>query len=192
MQVTETSATGLKRELKVVIGQVELGERFQSRLDEVKDQVQLKGFRKGKVPVSHLKKLFGRSVMAEVVEKTIDESSRKAISDRNERPAHRPTIDFGENQQAGMEKVLTGEGDLSYTLAFEVLPNITVTDLTGLKLEREVADVADEAVEKALADLQNASIRYEAEEGRAAAMGDRVTVDYVGRVDGAEFEGGRS
>jgi trigger factor len=192
MQVTETSATGLKRELKVVIGQGELGERFQSRLDEVKDQVQLKGFRKGKVPVSHLKKLFGRSVMAEVVQKTIDETSRKAIADRNERPAHQPSIDFGENDQEGMEKVLTGEGDLAYTLSFEVLPNITVTDLTALKLEKEVADVADEAVEKALADLQSASTRYEAEEGRQAAMGDRITVDYLGRIDGAEFEGGKA
>jgi trigger factor len=192
MQVTETSATGLKRELKVVIGQVELGERFQERLDEVKDTVQLKGFRRGKVPVAHLRKLFGRSVMAEVVQKAIDETSRRAISDRNERPAHQPTIDFGENNQDGMEKVLSGEGDLSYTLSFEVLPNITVTDLSALKLEREVAEVADAAVEKALADLQNASIRYEAEEDRAAAMGDRVTVDYVGRVDGAEFEGGRA
>jgi trigger factor len=192
MQVTETSATGLKRELKVVIGQGELGERFQSRLDEVKDQVQLKGFRKGKVPVAHLKKLFGRSVMAEVVQKTIDETSRQAISDRNERPAHQPTIDFGENDQDGMEKVLTGERDLSYTLSFEVLPNITVTDLTTLKLEKEVADVADEAVEKALADLQNASTRYEAEADRPAAMGDRITVDYAGRVDGAEFEGGQA
>jgi trigger factor len=192
MQVTETSATGLKRELKVVIDQGELGERFQSRLDEVKDQVQIKGFRKGKVPVSHLKKLFGRSVMAEVVEKTIDETSRKAISDRNERPAHQPAIDFGTNDKEEMEKVLNGQGDLSYTLSFEVLPNITVTDLTTLRLEKDVADVADEAVEKALADLQNASIRYEAEEGREAAMGDRVTVDYVGRVDGAEFEGGQA
>jgi trigger factor len=73
MQVTETSSTGLKRELKVVIEQDELGQRFASRLDEVKDQVQLKGFRKGKVPLAHLKKLYGRSVMAEVLEKTVEE-----------------------------------------------------------------------------------------------------------------------
>jgi trigger factor len=192
MQVTETSATGLKRELKVVIGQGELGERFQSRLDEVKDEVQLKGFRKGKVPVAHLKKLFGRSVMAEVVQKAIDETSRKAISDRNERPAHQPTIDFGESDKNEMEKVLAGQGDLSYTLPFEVLPTITVTDLTALKLEKEVAEVADAVVEKALADLLNASLRYEAEESRQAVMGDRVTADYVGRVEGAEFEGGRA
>ena len=190
MQVTETSTAGLKRELKVVIGQGELGERFQSRLDEVKDQVQLKGFRKGKVPVSHLKKLFGRSMMAEVVQKAVEETSRQAISDRNERPAHQPTIDFGSNETEEMEKVLAGQGDLAYTLSFEVLPSITVTDLTAVKLEREVADVADDAVEKALTDLLQASTRYEEETDRPAAMGDQLTVDYVGRIGGEAFEGG--
>jgi len=189
MQVTETSAAGLKRELKVVVGQGELGERFQSRLDEVKDTVQLKGFRKGKVPVSHLKKLFGRSMMAEVVQQAVEENSRKAISDRNERPAHQPSIGFGEDKDE-MEKVLTGQGDLAFTLSFEILPDFTVADLTGLKLEREVAEVADEAVDKALADLLQASIRYEVEADRAAAMGDQLTVDYVGRVGGEAFEGG--
>jgi trigger factor len=191
MQVTETSTSGLKRELKVVIGQGELGERFQSRIDEVKDTVQLKGFRKGKVPVAHLKKLFGRSLMAEVVQQTLEETSRKAISDRNERPAHQPTIGFGDNEDE-MERVLAGQGDLAYTLSFEVLPSITITDLSALKLEREVADVSDEAVDKALADLQQASTKYEVEDGRSATMGDRLTVGYVGRVAGEEFEGGRA
>ena len=189
MQVTETSTAGLKRELKVVIGQGELGERFQSRLDEVKDTVQLKGFRKGKVPVSHLKKLFGRSMMAEVVQQAVEENSRKAISDRKERPAHQPTIGFGEDKDE-MEKVLSGQGDLAFTLSFEILPDIAVADLTTLKLEREVAEVSDEAVEKALADLLQASTKYEVEADRPAAMGDRLTVDYVGRVDGEAFEGG--
>ncbi len=189
MQVTETSTTGLKRELKVVIGQGELGERYQSRIDEVKDQVQLKGFRKGRVPISHIKKLFGRSVMAEVVQQAIDETSRRAISDRNERPAHQPTIGFGEDRDE-MDRVLTGEGDLAYTLSFEILPEITVTDLSALPLEREIAEVSDEAVDKAVADLVERAVRYEAEADRAAAMGDRLTMHYVGRVDGKEFDGG--
>src|SRR5262245_60195853 len=162
MQVTETSSTGLKRELKVVIGQGELGQRFESRIDEVKDQVQLKGFRKGKVPLSHIKKLFGRSVMAEVVQQAIDETSRKAISERNERPAHQPTIGFGDNREE-MDRVLTGESDLAYTLSFEILPKIEITDLSALPLEREIAEVSDEAVDKAVADLVERGIRYEAE-----------------------------
>jgi trigger factor len=189
MEVTETSSTGLKRELKVVIGQGELGQLFQTRIDEVKDQVQLKGFRKGKVPVAHIKKLFGRSVMAEVVQQAVEDTSRKAISDRNERPAHQPTIGFGENKEE-MERVLAGQGDLAYTLSFEILPTITVADFSALKLEREVAEVSEEAVDKAVADLVERSVRYEVEEDRAAADGDRLTVDYVGRVGGQEFEGG--
>jgi trigger factor len=192
MQVTETSATGLKRELKVVIGQGELGERFQSRIDEVKDQVQLKGFRKGKVPAAHIKKLYGRSVMAEVVQQSIEESTRKAIEERNERPAHQPTIGFGDDNKEAMEKVLAGESDLAYTLSFEIMPEVKVTDLAALKLEREIAEVSDEAVEKALADLLKASTKYEAEPDRQAAMGDRIIVSYVGRIDGKEFEGGRA
>ena len=88
MQVSETSSTGLKLELKVVIGQVELTERFSTRLDEFRDQVQLKGFRKGKVPVAHIKKLYGRSVMAEVLQQTVEETSRKALEERKERAAN--------------------------------------------------------------------------------------------------------
>ena len=77
MQISEASVTGLKRELKVVIGQGELTQRFTTRLDEFKDQVQLKGFRKGKVPVAHIKKLYGRSVMAEVLQQAVEETSRR-------------------------------------------------------------------------------------------------------------------
>ena len=123
MQVTETSSSGLKRELKVIIEQGELGERFASRLDEVKDQVQLKGFRKGKVPLAHIKKLYGRSLMAEVLEKTVEETSRKALSDRNERPAHQPAINLTEDKEE-IERVLEGKSDLAFTMAFEVLPQI--------------------------------------------------------------------
>ncbi|MBX9589479.1 MAG: trigger factor [Hyphomonadaceae bacterium] len=190
MQVTETSSSGLKRELKVVVGQSELSERFTSRIDEVQGQIQLKGFRKGKVPIAHIKKLYGRSVMAEVVQQAVEETSRKAVQDRNERPAHQPNIDFTEDKEE-IERVLAGQGDLAYTMSFEILPNILVTDLSQLKLEREVADVADEAVEKAVADLVERSIKYEAEAERAAGKGDRLTIGFVGRIDGVEFEGGK-
>jgi trigger factor len=190
MQVTETSSNGLKRELKVIIEQGELGQRFASRLDEVKDQVQLKGFRKGKVPLAHLKKLYGRSLMAEVLEKTVEETSRKALSDRNERPAHQPSINLSEDKEE-IERVLEGKSDLAFTMAFEVLPQIAITDLTALKLEREVADVSEEAVDKALADLSERATRYEVEADRAAGDGDRMTIDFVGSIDGAEFEGGK-
>ncbi len=190
MQVTETSSTGLKRELKVVVGQGELSERFTSRIDEVKDQVQIKGFRKGKVPISHIKKLYGRSLMAEVVQQAVDESSRKAVTDRNERPAHQPNIQFTEDKDE-IERVIAGQGDLAYTMSFEVLPSFEITDLSTLKLEKEVAEVSEEAVDKAVNDLVERSVTHEAEAGRAAGKGDRLTIDFVGRIDGQEFEGGK-
>jgi trigger factor len=190
MQVTETSSSGLKRELKVVVAQAELGERFATRLDEVKDRIQIKGFRKGKVPLAHIKKLYGRSVMAEVVQQAVEESSRKAVEERSERPAHQPNIDFAEDK-AEIERVLSGQGDLAYTMSFEVLPKISITDLTALKLDREVADVADESVDKAIADLVQRSVKHEPEGDRPAGQGDRLTIDFVGRMGGEEFSGGK-
>jgi trigger factor len=190
MQVTETSSSGLKRELKVVVARGELSERFTSRIDEVKEQVQIKGFRKGKVPLAHIKKLYGRSLMAEVVQQAVDETSRQAMRERNERPAHQPSIQLTENKDE-IERVLAGEDDLAYTMSFEVLPTITITDLGELKLEREVAPVSEQAVDAAVADLVERSIRYESEADRPAGRGDRLTIDFVGRIAGQEFEGGK-
>ncbi len=190
MQVSETSNSGLKRELRVTIGQGELSERFATRLDEFKDQVQLRGFRKGKVPMAHLKKLYGRAVMAEVLNQTVEETSRKALEERKEKAAHQPNITLPEDKQE-LERVLDGQGDLAFTMSYEALPQITVTDLTALKLERLVADVAEESIDRGVASLVESATRYEAEADRAAGEGDRITLDYVGRIDGQEFEGGK-
>src|SRR5262245_32156258 len=135
MQVTETSSEGLKRKLKVVVGVDELGERFTNHLDKIKDQVQIKGFRKGKVPISHIKKVYGRSVMNEVLEETIRETSTKAIRDRKERPALQPAIALADNAES-IEKVVDGKADLAYEMSFEVLPEVNLTDFKSLKLER--------------------------------------------------------
>jgi trigger factor len=190
MQVTQTSADGLKRELKVVIAQGELGTRFVARLDEVKQQIQLKGFRKGKVPFAHIKKLYGRSVMAEVLEQTVADTTRKVLSDRNERAAHQPKIALSEDKDE-FARALAGEGDFSFTMSYETLPEIKVGDLAALQLERETADVAPEAVAKALADLLERATRYEPDAERPALTGDRLSIDFVGRIDGEEFEGGK-
>jgi trigger factor len=191
MQVTQTSAEGLKRELKVVIAQGELDERFLARLDEVKQQIQLKGFRKGKVPSAHIRKLYGRRVMADVLEQTVAEMSKAALSQRNERAAHQPNIGLSEDKEE-IERVLAGKSDLTFTMSYETLPDIELVDLAGLRLEREAVDVAPEAVEKTLADLLERATRYEATPERAAVSGDQVSFDYVGRIDGQEFEGGKA
>ena len=189
MQITETSNEGLKRTLQVTVPAGELGKRFSDRLDEIKDRVQLKGFRKGKVPVAHVKKMYGRSLMVEVLQDTVRETSNQALADRKLRPAMQPSVTLPEDQ-AEIEKVLAGQADLSYSMTFEVLPAIELADFKKLKLERLVADVDDEAVEKAIGELVDRSVTFAAEEGRAAVTGDRVTVDFVGKIDGEAFEGG--
>jgi trigger factor len=191
MQITETSNEGLKRTLKVVVGADELGRRFTERLGEIKDRVQLKGFRKGKVPVPHLKKVFGRSLMAEVLQEAVKETTSKALADRNERPAMQPSVNLPEDQ-GEIERVLAGEADLSYSVTFEVLPKFEIADLKSLKLERLVAEVEPEAVDKAVSDLAERGTTWTPEEGRAAASGDRLTVDFVGTIGEEAFEGGRA
>jgi trigger factor len=189
MQITETSSEGLKRTLQVVVPAGELGKRFTDRLDEIKGRVQLKGFRKGKVPVPHLKKMYGRSLMVEVLQETVRETSNQALADRKLRPAMQPSVTLPEDQ-AEIERVLAGQADLSYSMTFEVLPAFDLADFKELKLERLVADVDAEAVDKAIGELVERSVTYTPEEGRAAQTGDRVTIDFVGKIDGEAFEGG--
>lgn len=191
MQVSVTSAEGLKRTLKVVIGQGELGERFSSRLDEVKDSIQLKGFRRGKVPTTHIKKVYGRSLMAEVLQKAVEETTEKAISERKERPAFEPRIEFPEDK-AEIDRVMEGQGDFAYSVSFEVLPEFKVADLTTLELEKLVADVPDEDVTKAIEQMAERNVSYDIQDGRETAEGDQVVIDFVGRIDGTEFEGGKA
>jgi trigger factor len=190
MQVNVESSEGLKRQLKVVIPATELGQRFAARIDEVKDQVQIKGFRKGKVPLSHIKKVYGRSLMVEVLEKAVEETSRQAMVDRKERPALQPQIKLPENQ-AEIESVIEGKSDLSYGMTFEVLPEISITDLTALKVERLVAPIEPEAIDKAVTELASRNTSYEPEADRAAANGDRLTLDFLGKIDDVPFEGGK-
>jgi trigger factor len=189
MQITETSNEGLKRTLKVVVGADELGRRFTERLGAMKDRVQLKGFRKGKVPEPHLRKMFGRSLMAEVLQEAVKETSSQAIADRKERPAMQPNVSLPEDQ-AEIERVLAGEADLAYSVSFEVLPEFELANFKQLKLERLVADVGTDAVDKAIGELALRNTTWTPDESRAAASGDRVTVDFAGTIDGEAFEGG--
>ncbi len=188
MQITEKLSEGLKRELKVVIAADELDARLSAKLDELKDKVKLKGFRPGKVPVSHIKKVYGQSIMAEVVQEAVEESRAKALTDRDERPAFQPSITLPEDE-GEVKKVIDGGHDLEFTMAFEVLPKFELADLKTLKVERPVAEVSDEEIDKAIERIRNANVIYEAKDG-PAETGDRVTIDFVGKIDGEPFEGG--
>ncbi len=190
MEVTETLSDGLKREFQVKISAPDLEARVSQRLDEIKGQVQLRGFRPGKVPVSHLKKLYGRSVMAETIEAVIREINSKIVEERGLRLAMEPKVTLPE-AEAEVEKVIGGESDLAYTVALEVLPKIELADFKGITLERMVADVAEPEVEEALGKIADQNRPFAPKgEGAKVESGDRVVVDFTGTLEGRPFEGG--
>ncbi|MCM2503581.1 trigger factor [Aureimonas altamirensis] len=188
MQVTETKAEGLKREIEVVVPAADLEARLQTRLFEAKDQVRLKGFRPGKVPVSHLRKTYGRSLMAEIVNQILNETPRKVIADRNERSAMQPEVAMTEDEGEA-EKVLGGGTDFRFTLRYETLPSFDVKDTSDIAIERPVVEVADEEVEEQVKRIAENARTYSDKDG-AAENGDRVTMDFVGKIDGEAFQGG--
>ncbi|MGB6347707.1 MAG: trigger factor [Methyloceanibacter sp.] len=188
MDITEMTTEGLRRQLKVVVGADELEQRLSARLDEMKNRVKLRGFRPGHVPKAHLRKVYGRSVMAEVVQQAVTDTSREAISQRDERPAFQPKIALPEDE-AEINKIFDGAADLAYTMSFEVLPKFDVTDFSKIEVERPVAEVKAVDIDNALERLSKANPRYNPKDG-AAADGDRLTLDFKGTIDGVAFDGG--
>ena len=190
MQVTETLTEGLKREFRVTVPAADLDARVTGRLTELKDTIQLRGFRPGKVPISHLRKVYGRSVMAETVEAMIRELNAKIVEERGFRLAMEPKVSMA-GEPTDLDQVVAGQSDFAYTLSLEVLPKIDLGDFKSLKLERLTAAVTDAEVDDALAKLadQNKPLRPKGE-GAKVESGDRVVVDYNGTVDGQPFEGG--
>lgn len=188
MQVTETTNSGLKRELKVVIGAEELDNKLEARLVDLKDKVQIKGFRPGKVPVTHLRKMYGRSVMAEVLQETVNESSHNALTERDERPAFEPEISLTEDKDE-IDQIMEGKADLAYTMAFEILPEIELEDMSSYKLEKLVAEVDEKEHQRGIDQVLEGRIDY-VEVEREAKDEDQVTIDFLGRVDGEAFDGG--
>ena len=190
MQVTETLSDGLKREYKVVVPKSDLEAKLDSRLAEMKDRVQLKGFRPGKVPVAHIKKIYGKSVMAEAIEAMVRETNAKIIADNSLKLAMEPKVNLPENQEE-IEKIIAGGSDLSYTVALEVLPAITLADFKTISLERPVADVAEAEVDETLNRMAAQTRGYHPKgDGAAVENEDKVTISFTGKLDGVPFEGG--
>jgi trigger factor len=190
MEVTETLSDGLKREFQVQVPAADLEARVTERLGELKDRVQLRGFRPGKVPVAHLKKIYGKAVMAETVEAVIRELNAQIVSDRGLKLAMAPKVTIP-NEETEVEKIIGGQSDLAYTLALEILPKIELADFKGIKLERQVAEVTDAQVNEALDKIAEQNRPFAAKgEGAKVENGDRVVIDFTGRLDGTPFEGG--
>jgi trigger factor len=190
MQVTETLADGLKREFRVVVPAADLETRLNDRLAQIKDRVRLNGFRPGKVPVSHLKRVYGRSVMVEAIEEVVREANAKIVTDNNFKLAMDPKISLptAENE---IEGIIAGRSDLAYTVALEVVPPITLADFKGIKLEKFVSEVTEAEVDEAVQKIAEQNRPFAAKpEGAKVEQGDRVVINFTGRIDGTPFEGG--
>ena len=190
MQVTETLSEGLKREYKVVVPAAELDAKVNARLDELKDRVRINGFRPGKVPVTHLKRMYGRSAMAEVIEATVRDTNNQIVSERGYKLAADPKVTLPTDEGA-IEQLIAGKTDLNYTMALEIVPPIALGDFKSIKLTKLAADVTDDEVEQGIARIVDQNKPYTARpEGEKAAKDDRVTISFAGTIDGTPFEGG--
>jgi trigger factor len=190
MQVTETAAAGLKREYRVVVPATDLEARVKVRLDELKDRVRLPGFRPGKVPVAHLKLLYGKSAMAEAIEAAVRDGNGEIVAKlkTGERLAIEPKVVLPEEKGA-VDSVIEGKSDLAYTVEIEVIPPIALTDFKTIKLTRPIAEVDDAEIDQALQSIAEQNRPFVAKT-EPAAKDDRVTVSFQGSIDGTPFEGG--
>ncbi len=182
MQVTETKTEGLKREFKILVSAAQIEEKVTARLVQVGETASIPGFRPGKVPMSFLKQRYRPAVMGEVLEAMVNECTAKTVSERNLRPAVQPKI----------EVISFDDGkDLEFSVEMEVLPEIVIADLSKISLERLKADAPEADVDKALANVaKQHGYAHPAVVERAAAKGDVVAIDFLGKLDGVPFEGG--
>jgi trigger factor len=189
MQITETVSEGLRREYKVVIPAGDLDQRLTGRIEEMKPKVHLKGFRPGKAPVSFLKKTYGKSMMGEIVQDAVNESSEKAVKDNALKPAFPPKVDL----LSEFQQVVDGKADLEFTLKVDLMPDFEVSDVSKIAVERLVGEVGDADISLALSRLADQARTWSPRaEDEGAETGDSVRIDFLGRVDGEPFAGGKA
>jgi trigger factor len=183
MQVTETLNDGLKRGYKITVTADELEAKVNEKLAEAQPDVEMKGFRKGKVPMKLLKQQFGKRLLGEAMQDAVDGAMQSHFEESGDRPAMQPKVEMqgGEAWKEGDDVVV----DMSY----EALPEIEEPDLSSLKLEKLVVKADETAVTEALENLAKSAQQFEAKDG-ASESGDQVVIDFVGRIDGEPFEGG--
>ncbi|MFN3314948.1 MAG: trigger factor, partial [Hyphomonas sp.] len=187
MEVTQTKVEGLRRTFEVKVPASELKTRLDDRIEEIRPQMRLKGFRPGKVPAAHVRRMYGRDLMGELIDKLVNETNQKALEDNSLRPAGQPNVQM----EADIEKVVLGEADLAYHMHVDIMPEFTPVDVATLTITRPVAEVAEESIEEALKRIADQNIKYEPRaEGEASQDGDAVVVDFVGKIDGEVFPGG--
>ena len=183
MQITETLAEGLKREYQITITGADLDARVDAKLAEAQPEVEMKGFRKGKVPMALLKKQFGQRLLGEAMQEAVDGATQGHLDESGDRPAMQPEIKMvNENWSEGEDVVVA--------MSYEKLPEIPEIDYKSLKVEKLVAKPTDAEIDEALANLAENAQNFDTKTGGAAEDGDQVVIDFVGKVDGEAFEGG--
>lgn len=190
MQIVEKSGEGLSRVYGVTVPASELASRLEARIAEVAPQMNVKGFRPGKVPAAHVRRLYGKGLMGEVIEQALNETTQKVLDDNKLRPAGQPDL----KPTSDMEKVIAGGEDLAFELAVEIMPEFEPIDPSTIELTKPVYKIADAEVDEALAELAKQARTYEPRKGKSlkAKDGDQLLIDFVGTIDGVEFAGGKA
>ena len=183
MQIIEKAGEGLSRTYGVTVPAADLAEKLTARIEEIRPRMNIKGFRPGKVPAAHVRRLYGKGLMSEVVQQVIDESSKQALG--QVRPAGEPNLEL----QSDVDQVMDGKADLAFDINVEVMPEFEPVDVSTLSLTRLVYEPAEEDIQATLEGVSAANRTYEAKDGEAED-GDQVVADFVGRIDGEAFEGG--
>ena len=188
MQVKETLNNGLQRELSVVIPKGDMEEQQTQKLETLKDRVKINGFRAGKVPIEHIKKMYGKSVMAELVNEAIEKNTKQILEERKETAVQQPKISMTEDEEEA-EQILQAKKDFEFSIKYEVMPEFKIMDLAKIQIEKPVVEVDDKEIQEQIRTIAENNAQYETKKGKAEKS-DRVMMDYVGKIDGEAFEGG--
>jgi trigger factor len=188
MQIVEKSGEGLSRVYGVTVPMADLNSKLEARIAEVTPTLNIKGFRPGKVPTAHVRRLYGKALMSEVVEQTLSESTQKVLEDNKLRPAGDPDL----TPEGDMNAVMDGKADLGFQIAIDVMPDFEPVDPATLSLKRPVYEPTKAEVDEAVDELAKQNRTYETRTGKTvkAKAGDMVVIDFLGKVDGVAFEGG--
>jgi trigger factor len=188
MQIFEKSGDGLSRVYGVTVPATDLTEKLEARIAEITPTLNIKGFRPGKVPTAHVRRLYGKALMGEVVEQALSESTQKVITDNNLRPAGEPDL----KPEGDLNAVVDGKADLSFEVSLDLMPEFDPVDAATLELKRPVYEPTDAEIDEAVAELAKQQRTFEPRTGKAvkAKDGDQVVIDFVGKLDGEAFEGG--
>lgn len=189
MQITETVSEGLRREYSVTIAASDLDQRLTAKVEEIKPRLNIKGFRPGKVPATYVKKTYGKSIMGEVLEAAVNEGSQKVVADNSLKVAFPPRVE----PVGDIAAVIDGKADLQFTVKVDLMPEFELCDASKIKVERLVSEVTDADIDEAIERFAEQTRTFaDRAEGEAAQEKDTVVIDFVGSVDGVEFDGGKA